>query len=79
MVLFNMGFTPKGASMNMRGLMVKAFKLVWKMVFLAMDIVLTAALDKRRTPRYSALKAQILHEDGLISDAEYRRSLGNDY
>ena len=56
----------------------KTFKLIWRFVFTALDIVLTIASDKRMKPRHSALKAHTLHEEGLISDSEYMQSLGRD-
>ena len=66
--------------MNKNGLLaIKAFKLLWKLTFITLDVLLTIASDKRAKPSYSAMKAKHLHEDGLISAAEYRRSLGNDY
>ncbi len=54
----------------------KTFKLVWKMLFTVLDIILSIDSDGRRATRYSALKAHVLHEEGLISDAEYMRSMG---
>ena len=56
----------------------KTFKLIWKMVFTVLDIILSIDSDGRKASRYSPLRAHILHENGLISSAEYRRSLGND-
>lgn len=57
---------------------IKVFKWIWTFMFVALDIALTIGSDGRSTGRHSPLKAQLLHEDGLISDAEYMRSLRGD-
>lgn len=65
--------------MSKNGLVaIKVFKLIWKFVFIALSVVLAIASEKRSRSPYTALQAQLLHEDDLISDAEYMRSLGND-
>ncbi len=65
--------------MNKNGLLaIKVFKLLWKLTFIALGVVLAIASEKRSRSPYTALQAQLLHEDDLISDAEYMRSLGND-
>lgn len=65
--------------MNKNGLLaIKVFKRVWMLVFTLLGIVLAIASEKRSKSPYTALEAQLLHEDGLISDAEYMKSLGND-
>lgn len=64
--------------MNKNALLaIKAFKLIWKFTFIALGIALKIGSDGR-TGRHSPMKAQLLHEDGLISDAEYMRSMRGD-
>ncbi len=62
--------------MNNSGfLAVKAIKLVWRFGLIVLNAVLDIGFDKHPKSRYTAIKAHNLHEDGLISDAEYTRSL----
>lgn len=66
--------------MNKNGLLaIKAFKLVLKLALTVLSIALAIAAEKRSRSPYTALQAHNLHEDGLISDAEYTRALGRDY
>lgn len=66
--------------MNKNGLLaIKTFKLIWTLAFAALGVVLAIASEKRSKSPYTALQAHNLHEDGLISDAEYMRALGHDY
>ena len=57
---------------------IKAFKWIWKFTFVVLDMALTIGSDGRTVGRHSPMKAQLLHDDGLISDAEYMRSLRGD-
>ena len=59
-------------------LAINVFKVLWKFTFTALSIVLAIGSDGRSVGCHSPMKAQLLHEDGLISDAEYMRSLRGD-
>ena len=62
--------------MNNSGLLVvKAIKLIWRFGLIVLNAALDIGFEKRSGSRYTAIKAHNLHEDGLISDAEYTRSL----
>jgi len=66
--------------MNKNGVLaIKTFKLIWKFAFTALGIVLAIASEKRSKSPYTALQAHVLHEDGLISAAEYMKALEHDY
>lgn len=55
-------------------LLFKGFKLTWKMGFLILNAILDIASEKLSKPR-PIISAQILHEDDLISDEEYLKSV----
>lgn len=57
-----------------RLLLIKVFKLAWKIIFLILNAILAIASEKRSKPR-PVISAQILHDEGLISDEEYMRSV----
>ena len=66
--------------MNKNGVLaIKTFKLILKITFTVLGFILEITSDKRSKSPYTALQAHNLHEDGLISDAEYARALGHDY
>jgi len=66
--------------MNNSGLLaIKAIKLIWRFGLIALNAVLDIGFEKHTGSRYTATKAHNLHEDGLISDAEYTRSVHGDF
>ena len=65
--------------MNNNGLFaIKAIKLIWRSGLIFLNAVLDVGFEKHPRSRYTATKAHNLHEDGLISDAEYTRSIHGD-
>ena len=66
--------------MNKNGVLaINAFKLVLKLTLTFLSVVLAITSEKRSKSPYTALEAHILHEDDLISDAEYMKALEHDY
>ena len=59
-------------------LVIKAFKLVWKISLVLLNAALAIGSDERSKQRYTAGKAQELYEDGSISGAEYARCIHGD-
>ncbi|MGQ3892030.1 hypothetical protein [Legionella sp. CNM-4043-24] len=54
--------------------MLNIVRVALKMGFVFLDVLLSFASEKRR-PRYTAIHAHELHQDGAISDQEYMRSV----
>ncbi|HAU3626744.1 TPA: hypothetical protein F7136_04725 [Legionella pneumophila] len=52
-----------------------AFKILGKFALFALQFIIAFASDKPTRKRYSALTAQHLHDEGLISDKEYAKSV----
>lgn len=50
------------------------FRQLWKIFFGFLQFMVAFAPEERR-PRYTVIKAQVLHDEGLITDQEYMRSL----
>lgn len=62
--------------MSKNGLLaIKIFKKLLKFTLLTLSAIAAAASDDRMPRRHSALTAQQLYDEGLISDAEYARSV----
>ena len=57
-----------------RVLAIKVLKLTWKTSLLILCGILDIASEKRPKP-LPVISAQILHDDDLISDEEYMRSV----
>jgi hypothetical protein len=75
-----MEFAPKVVQMNNTGyLAIKTIKLIWRFGLIALNAALDIGFDKPTRSPYTAIKAHNLHEDGLISDAAYTRSVHGDY
>ena len=65
--------------MNKNGVLaIKTFKLILKLTLTFLSVALAITSEKRSKSPYTALQAHNLHEDGLISDAEYTSALGRD-
>ena len=52
-----------------------ALRVLWKMLLVLLKIVAILATGERSKPPYSTYKAQELFDDGLISIAEYNKSI----
>ena len=52
-----------------------ALKILWKLSVFALQLIAAFASDKPSRKPYSALTAQHLHDEGLISDNEYAKSV----
>lgn len=66
--------------MNKKGLFaINAFKLILKLTVTVLSLLLAITSEKRSKSPYTALEAHILHEDDLISDADYMKALEHDY
>ncbi|MFU7598140.1 hypothetical protein ACM9VS_04835 [Legionella pneumophila] len=52
-----------------------AFRILGKFALFALQFIIAFASDKPTRKRYSALTAQHLHDEGLISDKEYAKSV----
>ena len=61
------------------GFVIKSFKLVWRIVFTALNVLMTIGFDKHSKSPYTPLQAHILYEDGLISGSAYKKALDHDY
>lgn len=65
--------------MNKRWLLaMQVLKIVFKLTFTALSVIFAIGSDSRTGRRHSPMKAELLHEEGLMSDAEYMRSLRGD-
>ncbi|KTD56737.1 hypothetical protein Lsan_2897 [Legionella santicrucis] len=56
-------------------MIMKSWKLIAKIVVMVLQTIAVFASDKPTQTRYSAINAQHLHDEGLISDAEYAKSV----
>jgi hypothetical protein len=52
-----------------------ALRVIWKFALLFLQVVASFASDEKSKPRYTALKAQELYDDGLISMVELNKSI----
>lgn len=59
-------------------LVIKAFKLVWKISLVLLNAALATGSDERSKPRYTAAKAKELYDDDAISGTEYARCVYGD-
>lgn len=50
-------------------------RILAKLGLLVLQVMVEFASDKRSKPRYVAMKAKELHDEGLISDAELSKSI----
>lgn len=50
-------------------------RFLWKICLFALQVIIAFASDKPSTKPYSALTAQNLHDEGLISDEAYAKSV----
>ncbi|WP_131783796.1 hypothetical protein [Legionella gresilensis] len=55
-----------------------AFKILWKMLVLLLQVVCLFASDRRSNSRYLPYQAQDLYKKGLINAAEYNRAIKSD-
>lgn len=61
---------------TMGGMLVKkSLRLILRMVVIVLQVAAAFASEKPSKPRYSSLTAQHLHDENLISDAEYGKSV----
>lgn len=52
-----------------------ALRILWKFGLFTLQFIIAFASDKPSRKRYSALTAQHFHDEGLISDKEYAKSV----
>lgn len=50
-------------------------RVLWKFGLFSLQLLISFASDKPSRNRYSAITAQHLHDEGLISDKEYAKSV----
>jgi hypothetical protein len=55
-----------------------ALRILWKLSLVFLQLIAAVASDDRSKPRYSALKAQALFDEGLISIDEYNQCVHGD-
>lgn len=60
---------------NHQSIIFMALRILWKFALITLQIVSAFASDKPSRNRPSAITAQHLHDEGLISDKEYARSV----
>lgn len=63
---------------NNSGLLLKAFRLIFKVALFALNVIVAIASDEHPRPRYTAAKAKELYEDDAISGTEYARCIHGD-
>jgi len=56
-----------------RYIAVRTLKAVFKLGVVLVQAMFAIAADKPVKPKYSALQAQLLYDDGLIDEVEYAR------
>ena len=61
--------------MNNRTILMKSIKFIGRVALFALQAIAAFATDKPARTRYSAINAQHLYDEGLISDAEYAKSV----
>ncbi|KTD04430.1 hypothetical protein Lgee_0183 [Legionella geestiana] len=55
-----------------------ALRILWKLALVFLQLIATIASDDRSKPCHSALKAQALFDEGLISIDEYNKCVHGD-
>ena len=52
-----------------------ALRILWKLVLVFLELIISVACDSSSKPFYTATQAQELYDEGLISIAEHNKSL----
>ena len=56
-------------------LLIKVLRLIFKFGLFALNIIVAIASEDRSKPRHTAISAQHLHDEDLISDIEHADSI----
>ena len=64
-----------GKIKNRKSMAFMALRVLGKVAVVALQVIASFASDERTKPRYTAEKAQQLHEDGVITGTEFARHI----